>query len=87
MLTILKLLRAAKTAPLPPRHRSVPADAPADDERPLGCGWFDSSHELQAGLLVTEHRSADAVAGGMAVVDWLDLQLRGWRAPVACSAV
>jgi hypothetical protein len=29
--------------------------------KPTGCGWFDSSHALRAGLLVTEHRSADGV--------------------------
>ena len=30
-----------------------PEDGPAaDDERPLGCGWFDSSHELERGLQV-----------------------------------
>jgi hypothetical protein len=33
---------------------------PPEDERPRGCGWFDSSHELQQGLLVWE---------GMIVVD------------------
>jgi hypothetical protein len=27
----------------------VPDDAP-----PRGCGWFDSSHELQRGLVVVE---------------------------------
>lgn len=32
----------------------LPAAAPSDEERPLGCGWFDSSHELAQGALVTE---------------------------------
>jgi len=32
----------------------LPAAAPADGERPLGCGWFDSSHELAQGAAVTE---------------------------------
>ena len=47
------------------------------EERPLGCGWFDSSHELQCGLLVQE---ADAQAlSALPLGDWLDLQLRTWH--------
>lgn len=69
--------------PLPP----VPAAAAAndtgggDDDRPAACGWFDSSHELRAGLVVVEHASADAVAAQMPLDDWLALHLGGWRAP------
>jgi hypothetical protein len=51
-----------------------------------GCGWFDSSHELQCGLAVTEHLSADAVAGELPLADWLELHLSGWRAPGAANA-
>ena len=47
---------------------------PADEDRPLGCGWFDSSHELERGLQVQE---ADAQAlSALPLGDWLDLQLR-----------
>ena len=42
----------------PARARTLAAPAlPAaaeDDDRPLGCGWFDSSHELAQGAAVTE---------------------------------
>jgi hypothetical protein len=45
-----------------------------------GCGWFDSSHELNRGLQVTEHVNLDAVAGDLPLSDWLRMQLAGWRA-------
>jgi hypothetical protein len=49
-------------------------------EAPLpGCGWFDSSHDLQRGLLVTEHASADAVAAELPLDGWIGLHLAGWR--------
>lgn len=55
------------------------AEVVADHERPLGCGWFDSSHELRAGLMVREHASADAVANELPLGDWLQLHLVEWR--------
>jgi hypothetical protein len=41
---------------VPPRRKPCPLPAVADDGSGayLGCGWFDSSHELQQGLLATE---------------------------------
>ena len=57
----------------------VEADLALDDDRPLGCGWFDSSHELRAGLMVQEHASADAVANELPLGDWLQLHLVEWR--------
>lgn len=58
-----------------------PAPPPApDDEAPRGCGWFDSSHELQQGLKVQEHHSADTLGTELPLGAWLELQLRGWRA-------
>lgn len=49
---------------------------PQDEDRPLGCGWFDSSHELERGLQV---RETDATAlGALPLGDWLDLELRTW---------
>jgi hypothetical protein len=45
-----------------------------EDERPLGCGWFDSSHDLQHGLQVNE---ADGrVLALLPLADWLALQVR-----------
>lgn len=44
-------------APRRPQRGIAPADdvlLAEADERPLGCGWFDSSHELAQGTRVTE---------------------------------
>jgi hypothetical protein len=71
------------------RRATQPADSPAavgaeeETERVLGCGWFDSSHDLHAGLCVQEHASPDAVAQELPLADWLQMQLAGWRAPAA----
>jgi hypothetical protein len=79
MLTILSWLckrsRPARVAP------QSPLPAPDAEDAPCGCGWFDSSHELHSGLLVTEHLSPDAVAAELPLIDWLELHLSGWRAP------
>jgi hypothetical protein len=64
--------RAAPAIPEPP------AAAEATDE-PAGCGWFDSSHELQRGLLVHEHTSLAELSVLLPLPDWLDLHLSGWR--------
>jgi hypothetical protein len=46
---------------------------PPQEDRPLGCGWFDSSHDLQQGLQVGE---ADGQALALLpLADWLALQL------------
>ena len=34
-------------------------ELPQEPERPWGCGWFDSSLDLQQGLAVFEHDGAD----------------------------
>jgi len=61
------------------------AELPDDGEQAPspGCGWFDSSHELQRGLLVTEHASADAVAAELPLDSWIGLHLAGWQ-PAVC---
>lgn len=47
-------------------------EAPLED-RPLGCGWFDSSHDLQHGLQVQE---ADPQAlSQLPLSAWLALQV------------
>ena len=53
-----------------------------DDALLLGCGWFDSSHELHAGLQVTEHLTPERVANEVPLGWWLDWQS---GAPAATS--
>ena len=53
-------------------------DAP-HEQRPRGCGWFDSSQDLREGLCVSEHAAADAAAAQLPVMAWVELQLSGWR--------
>jgi hypothetical protein len=38
----------------PAAEPPVPRVAPAIDDRPRGCGWFDSSHDLMRGVTVWE---------------------------------
>jgi hypothetical protein len=47
------------------------------DEVLLGCGWFDSSHELHSGLQVTEHLTPERVANEVPLGWWLDWQAGG----------
>ena len=54
-----------------------PAAEPEPDEVQRGCGWFDSSHELHAGLQVTEHASPEPVANEVPLGWWLDWQAHG----------
>ena len=53
-------------------------DAPREDG-PCGCGWFDSSQDLRAGLVVREQAGADAAAESLGLALWLELHLREWR--------
>lgn len=76
------LTRWTTTASPAPRRRhqpdwvdacgAEPATPAADEEQPRGCGWFDSSHELNAGLQVTEHLTPQAVADAVPLGWWLD---------------
>lgn len=74
--------------PRRPAHRAANAGEarsgaaePAQEEcdRPLGCGWFDSSHELQHGLVVREHPTPDALVAELPLASWLELHLAHWR--------
>lgn len=58
-----------------------PKPPPPRDEPPHGCGWFDSSHDLQRGLLVVEH--ADPVASARLLP--LDAWLRGFLGGAAAG--
>jgi hypothetical protein len=55
------------------------------DERPRGCGWFDSSHDLQRGLSVREHATADSLGRELPLASWLELQLAGWCSPLSIA--
>jgi hypothetical protein len=69
-LHLLPWRKAARNCvPLP--HEQDPLEP--DDERPLGCGWFDSSHDLQHGLQVREADSQ--VLALLPLADWLQLQV------------
>ncbi len=75
--TILKALARRHAAG--PLHVAARASDEDDVELVRGCGWFDSSHDLHAGLYVHEHASPDAVASDLPLADWLEMQLSGWR--------
>jgi hypothetical protein len=51
-------------------------DAPAQEavDRVRCCGWFDSSHELQLGVQITEHLTPERVANEVPLGWWLDWQ-------------
>jgi hypothetical protein len=60
------------------RARRETAHVPAHegpDDRPAGCGWCDSSHELLSGVRVTEHAEADAVVNLVPLSWWLAWEL------------
>jgi hypothetical protein len=72
--------RARPTArPATPDWVNATLDAPqaeaADGVR--SCGWFDSSHELHAGVQVTEHLTPERVANEVPLGWWLDWQSSG----------
>lgn len=73
--------RAARPRPRPDEAAllALPAQDGEDDDRPRGCGWFDSSHELQHGLSVREHASPDTLGRELPLANWLELQLSNWR--------
>jgi hypothetical protein len=55
------LLRCLAARPRRPLDLGLELPLPEQaDERPLGCGWFDSSHELAQGVRVTEVDEAAA---------------------------
>lgn len=63
-------------------HARLPApnDAGSDGDPPCQvCGWFDSSHELQTGLQISEHDDDEVVAAALPLATWLELQLADWQ--------
>jgi len=56
-----------------PRQAAAVPDVQIDaDAAAAGCGWFDSSHELHSGLLITEHTSAAVLP----LAEWVDWHVR-----------
>lgn len=73
-----------RRAPPPDSADSVP---PSEDEAlPLGCGWFESSHELGHGLQVTEHEHLDHAGGSLPLDVWLAWHLAGFSADAASAS-
>ena len=77
-MNILSFLPWCKPAVHRARRRPVDLDAlvEAEEDRPLGCGWFDSSHDLEAGLFVREHAEPDTLARELPLAIWLELKLQ-----------
>ena len=72
--------RQTRPAPAtPPSAQPLPAADCALTERHLGCGWFDSSHDLQCGLAVCVHDNPDDVAKDLPVDVWISWQLADWQ--------
>lgn len=73
--------RGAQVAARP--HPPLDPEAPPAEPAPAcGCGWFESSHELQAGLQVTEHREIEPVVNQIPLSWWL-----GWELDAVCRSV
>jgi hypothetical protein len=82
MRRLLEALPLRAPAPAAGASEAPPAEPAADDDRPRGCGWFDSSLDLQQGLRVQEHTGLPGSEPGLAdlpLAAWLELQLHGWR--------
>ncbi len=74
LLFLTGLIRRSPT-PTPARPRPEPtAPAPGEeiDEGPPPCGWFDSSHALQRGLVVHELESPQALARAVPLDWWIE---------------
>lgn len=67
-------------------QRATPAVACHDSGLPcMGCGWFDSSHELHTGLLVSEYDD-EVAAAVLPLATWLDEQLADWYPDMHANA-
>lgn len=74
LLTSLFARRPAVPVPAPASRPPAP-EAPAAADRPLGCGWFDSSHDLSHGLRVTVHADDAGQLPGVPLSWWLAWEL------------
>lgn len=71
--------RPHRAAALPPAPQA-PATA-AEDDAPRGCGWFDSSHDLQHGLQLTVHDASAELATLVPLGWWLEWELEAAAHP------
>ncbi len=54
-----------------PAAMPLPPGGPLPEaEAPRGCGWFESSHELNQGVRVIEHVGFDALPPGAVPLAW-----------------
>jgi hypothetical protein len=81
LLSRLAAPRRARRAAAPPRRPAAELPLHAPDELLPGCGWFDSSHDLQSGLRVTEHAEVGALVNQIPLSWWL-----GWELDAALSS-
>jgi hypothetical protein len=45
-----------------------------DQDRHLGCGWFDSSHDLVSGLQMQELATPQSLAAELPLAFWLEVE-------------
>jgi hypothetical protein len=55
-------------------NATLEATAADEPQAMPGCGWFNSRHDLHAGLSVTEHLTPERVANEVPLGWWLDWQ-------------
>jgi hypothetical protein len=67
-------LLAKPRVPARPRRAPPPA-ADSDDAPPRGCAWFDSSHELGQGVVVSVHEGSAELAQLVPARWWLQWEL------------
>jgi hypothetical protein len=63
-----------------PEHDPQQKPQPVEPPPPHSCGWFESTHELKAGLSIVEHLSPDSVANELPLAAWLRLHSAQSRA-------
>jgi hypothetical protein len=77
---VRRLITGWRASRAPAELACAQEGTPEEQDAPRACGWFDSSHDLQQGLRVQEHLSAESLVRELPLGAWLDLQLSGWRA-------
>ena len=78
--TLLRRRRAPVATPRQPAADVVVDDEDKHEDKRSGCGWFDSSHDLNQGLCVRELAEPASLARELPLPAWIDWQL------AACSA-